>query len=180
MLIETERLILKTYTPEDIQGYYMLQSNEAVWKYSTNKPIQSMDTVREKLEEMLVRKNEDDIGFCALFEKESNTYIGEAGILSLNKSAERCVIGYNLLPTFWNKGYATEITTALVKYAFYDLHVERVEALAMELNTASCKVLQKAGMQKEGILRHFAKIEDTFYDVAYFGLIKEDSMKRTT
>ena len=50
-----------------------------------------MPTVRAKFDEMLVRKNEDDIGFCALFENKSNTYIGEAGILSMNKGAERCV-----------------------------------------------------------------------------------------
>jgi RimJ/RimL family protein N-acetyltransferase len=45
-------------------------------------------------------------------------FIGEAGIIGYNPRANRCVIGYNLLPQYWEHGYATEITKHLVKYSF--------------------------------------------------------------
>ena len=80
----------------------------------------------------------------------------------------------NLLPDYWNLGYATEITKALVSYAFEDIGIERVEALAMSLNIASCKVLEKSGFTLEGILRHFTKIKDKYYDVCYYSIISSD------
>lgn len=146
MRIETNRLLLEDYSVENIKDYYLLKSCDAVWKYSTNKPITDMDTARNQLDELINNHEKNDFGFCALYEKTSNSYIGEAGILTIDKTADRCVIGYNLLPLYWNLGYATEITTALVQYAFHTLKLERVEALAMQLNTASCRVLEKSGL----------------------------------
>lgn len=143
----------------------------------TNKAITDIDIIKNQLNELVINQEKNNIGFCAIFEKTSNNYIGEAGILSINKSADRCVIGYNLLPSFWNFGYATEITTALVKYAFNVLELERVEALAMQLNTASCRVLEKSGLLKEGILRHFTKIDECYHDVVYYGIVRADCAK---
>ncbi len=90
------------------------------------------------------------------------------------------MIGYNLLPSFWNNGFGTEIALALIRYAFGELGLERVEALALELNFASCKVLEKAGLRKEGVLRHFAKIDGNYYDVCYYGLTRTDISDRIT
>lgn len=174
MHIETNRLTLKDYSSENIQDYYQLKSCEAVWKYSTNKAITDIDIIKNQLNELITNQEINNIGFCAVFEKVSNNYIGEAGILSINKTADRCVIGYNLLPSFWNLGYATEITTALVQYAFNALKLERVEALAMQLNTASCRVLEKSGLLKEGILKHFAKIDGYYYDIVYYGVVRAE------
>lgn len=174
MRIETNRLLLKSYLNENIQEYYLLKSCEEVWKYSTNNATKDIDSIRKQLKELIINQEKNNIGFCAVFEKTTNNYIGEAGILSFNKSANRCVIGYNFLPSFWNFGYATEITKALVQYAFHMLDVERVEALAMQLNTASCRVLEKSGLLKEGILKHFANIEGHYYDVVYYGIVKAD------
>lgn len=174
MHIETSRLTLKDYLIENIQDYFLLKSSEAVWKYSTNRAITDIDIIRSQLNELIINQEKNKIGMCAIYEKASNYYIGEAGILSINKSVNRCVIGYNLLPSFWNLGYATEITTALVQYAFCNLKLERVEALAMQLNTASCRVLEKSGLLKEGILKHFTKIDEHYYDVVYYGIIRAD------
>lgn len=177
MFLETNRLILKDYSMENLSDYGLLRSCEEVWKYSTNTATNDITSVKNQLEELLEKQRKSGYGFCALMEKRSNRYIGEAGILSMNSNANRCVIGYNLLPDAWNKGYATEITIELVKYAFEALGVERVEALAMQLNAASCRVLEKSGLKKEGLLKHFARINDNYYDVAYYGVIKDEYQK---
>lgn len=57
--------------------------------------------------------------------------------ISYNSYANRCEVGYNLLPEYWNKGYATEVTKALVKFAFDSLKVERIEALVIEFSHKS-------------------------------------------
>lgn len=174
MIIETKRLLLKPYSMEDLEDYYSLMSNPIVWTYSTNTPHENILQSEQQLKEILTRYEHSCIGFYALFEKTENVYIGEAGILSINRIADRCVIGYNLLPDYWGKGYATEIAKSLIEYAFDELQVERVEALAHKSNMASCKVLEKSGMYLDGLLRHFAKIRGNYEDVCYYSIISSD------
>ncbi len=172
MFMETKRLILRDYSITDLNDYFELKSCDEVWKFSTNHPTTDFEHVKELLNELIVSQSKTGVGFCALIEKSSNQYIGEAGILSINNVTDRCAIGYNLLPAFWNNGYATEISKGLVRYAFECLNLERVEALVMQPNFASCKVLEKAGLLKEGLLKHFTKINGTYYDVCYYGITR--------
>ncbi|MDF2887610.1 MAG: GCN5-related N-acetyltransferase [Lacrimispora sp.] len=79
-----------------------------------------------------------------------------------------------VFPEFWNQGFATEIATKLVLYAINDLNYERVEALVLTDNKASCRVMEKAGFKCEGILRYFNKHEDNYRDVNYYGIISSD------
>lgn len=88
-----------------------------------------------------------------------------------------CLIGYNLLPQYWNQGYATEITKHLVKYSFEFLDVERIEALVLQINSASCRVLEKSGFMLEGVLRNFNKCETGYRNVCYYGIISSDYKK---
>jgi len=109
-----------------------------------------------------------------LYLKRTDEYIGEAGILSFNKKNRRAVIGYNLIPEYWGNGYATEITKGLVEYLFEEENAERVEALVVDDNMASRKVLEKSGFIVEGVLRNFANIDNEYYDVFYYGMIRSD------
>lgn len=172
MRIETARLYLKEYTMSDLSNFYKLKSNPTVWTYSTFEHLKSIDTAKVQLIDLL--KKQSDHVFHALFLKEADVFIGEAGIIAYNPTANRCTIGYNLLPEFWSKGYATEISKELVRHAFESLVVERVEALAMKKNVASCRVLGKSGLKLEGTLRHFTKINDKYEDVCYFAAISSD------
>lgn len=174
MEIITQNLILKEYTLDNLKDYYKLKSCENVWYYSSFIPLTDIGEAEKLLRNLMSLRESNEDGFMALFTKGEENYIGEAGILSSRKSGNRCVIGYNLLPEYWNKGYATEITKSLVLYALKDLGYERVEALACSENKASCKVLEKSGFKCEGILRHFNKCGDSYRDVSYYGMISSD------
>lgn len=174
MKIETEHLVLRNYSLEHLEHFYKIKSCKEVWTYSTYHPLTDRLQAKAELEKLIMIQKSNEYVFCALFQKESNEFIGEAGILSYNINANRCVIGYNLLPCFWNKGYATEISRHLVQYAFHHMKVERVEALADKQNIASCRVLEKSGLLLEGTLKHFAKINDSYHDVCYYGITRDE------
>ncbi|MBZ9635203.1 GNAT family N-acetyltransferase [Clostridium sp. FP1] len=61
-----------------------------------------------------------------------------------------------------------------MKYLFEDTKTERIEALALDSNTASRKVLEKSGFVLEGLLRNFAYINNRYFNVCYFGMIRHD------
>ena len=174
MYIETQRLILKEYRKEDTAEYFNLTSCKQVWQYSTFTPLSDIAKSEQQLTEIIQNYSITGCGFMALREKASNRYIGEAGIIHYNENTNRCEIGYNLLPQFWKKGFATEITLSLVKYAFETMLAERIEALVIQDNIGSCRVLEKAGFRLEGVLRNFNKHGGLYRNVCYYGIISED------
>lgn len=172
--IKTQRLELRDYNKTDLENIFKLKSCKEVWKYSTYDAINTYDEAEFELNKLINMNHENPYIFKGLYLYNTNTYIGEAGIISYNKNANRCVVGYNILPKYWNKGYATEITRAIVKYAFETLKVQRVEALAQEENIASRRVLEKSGLILEGILKNFAYIRGVYVNVCYYGVISQD------
>lgn len=174
MNLVTNRLRLKDYTSDDFKHYWQLKSNRRVWEYAAFSPYESECEASHHFNQLIESLKDNPYQFSALWTKESNRFVGEAGIISFNQRTNKCVIGYNLLPEFWNIGFATEITKALVSYAFEEMVIERVEALVMSQNTASCNVLKKSGFTLEGTLRHFTKINDQYFDVCYYAIISPD------
>lgn len=174
MHLQTVRIYTREYTIQDLPEYFDLKSCSQVWKYSTFYPSQNLIIAEKLLIEHIKNCCEIGFGFQPLFKKSDHQFLGEAGILSYNRANNRCDIGYNLLPQYWGYGYATEICREIISYAFTELGMERVEALVMEENIASFRVLGKSGLQKEGTLRHFSKDGDRYRNVNYYGMIKED------
>ncbi len=174
MEILTERLCLKEYDKSCIKDYYKLKSCPSVWSYSTFVPVQSIGEAEHLLNEQIVSRGREKGRFLALYQRDNYQFIGEAGIISINRNANRYEIGYNLLPEFWNQGFATEIAAKLVIHVINDLKFERVEALVLSDNKASCRVMEKCGFKCEGILRHFNRHEDNYRDVNYYGIISSD------
>ena len=174
MIIESERLILKNYRSSDIENLLLLKSDPTVWVYSDKTVVNDISEVEPIMRNILSNYSDNKCEFQALFLKDSNEYIGEAGLLSFNSRCKRGVIGYNLLPKYWGFGYATEITKALVCYLYEDLMLERIEALTVESNLASRKVLEKSGFVQEGNLRNFTLIDNQFMNVIFYGMIRQD------
>ena len=174
LTIQTERLVLKKYCRKDLDGFYALKSEPLVWKYSSQLVTSSKEECETQLMNLINVYDADKYNFHALFLKDPLEYIGEAGIISYNADCNRIVVGYNLLPKFWGKGYCTEIMKELVKFSFQQLKVERIEALVCEENRASRKVLIKTGFVMEGLLRNYAYINNQYCNVCYFGIIRED------
>ncbi|RSK28590.1 N-acetyltransferase [Bacillus sp. HMF5848] len=172
--METNRLLLKNYSKDDLANFHRLKSEPIVWRYSDKKAATDMTETKLALEAVLQNYENSKCDFQALFLKQSMTYIGEAGVLAMSVKNKRAVVGYNILPAFWGQGYATEITKALVRQLFEVEGMERIEALVLEGNMASRKVLEKAGLQQEGLLRHFTCIAGEYKNVCYYGMIRSD------
>ena len=83
-------------------------------------------------------------------------------------------IGYWLGVNYWNKGIVTEAVKQIVKYAFANLPVIKIFAPVLDFNIASQKVLEKAGFEREAILKQGAIKNEKIVDMHYFSIIKQD------
>jgi RimJ/RimL family protein N-acetyltransferase len=81
-------------------------------------------------------------------------------------------IGYWLGEEHWNHGIATEAVVAVTGYAFETLGMERVHAEVFEWNTASMRVLEKAGFVKEGVLSKSAIKDRKVIDQVVFARVR--------
>ena len=74
--------------------------------------------------------------------KENNTFMGELGMRLTTPKYNKGEIHYSLIPTFWNKGYATEAVLAILKHGFETLNLHRIEAGVATQNLNSNKKIK--------------------------------------
>ena len=101
---------------------------------------------------------------------DSQAIIGAVG-LGLCLRHQRAELGYWLGTPYWNRGYTTEAAAALVNFGFDTLTLNRIEAGHYRSNPASGRVMQKLGMQQEGILRQHILRFGKFEDRVVYGLL---------
>lgn len=100
-----------------------------------------------------------------------DTPVGAIGI-ALRSDPPHGDIGYWIGPAYWNHGYATEATRAVIVYGFDRLHLPRIQASCFVGNDASARVLLKAGMVEEGTIRNHIVKDGVPRDVQMFSITK--------
>lgn len=83
--IVTERLLLRNYRERDLEKLHMLKSDPLVWKFSSNQVTNDVESSKMHLESILNNYKDGNHDFQALYLRSTDEYIGEAGILSVNK-----------------------------------------------------------------------------------------------
>ncbi|MBW7453788.1 GNAT family N-acetyltransferase [Paenibacillus sepulcri] len=151
-MLETRRLIIREFKPEDLEDIHVYASNPLVvkhiiWGPNSKEDTQSyLNTVIEMQEQMPRLDFE-----AAAVLKETRQLIGGCGFhLSSPSQGE---IGYCFNPLFWGNGFATEAADALLGFGFRELGLHRIFATCRPDNMGSAKVMQKIGMTYEGHIR---------------------------
>jgi ribosomal-protein-alanine N-acetyltransferase len=99
--------------------------------------------------------------------------VGAAG-LRFELAHKRGELGYWIARAHWGRGIASEAVRALVEHAFEALALERVFAHHFAWNPASGRVLEKAGLRREGLLRGHVQKDGRAADNVVYGLARAD------
>ena len=83
-------------------------------------------------------------------------------------------IGYEIASAQWGHGYATEAVEALLAFGFQTLQLQRVWAFCLDENTASWRVMERAGLRREGLLRENVWLRGRWWDTAVYGVLAEE------
>jgi RimJ/RimL family protein N-acetyltransferase len=146
--LETERLVLRRFTPDDVDAIVELDSDpEVMFFINGGRPTPRAEVEDEVLPFWLAFYEHDNgYGFWAAIEKSTGQFLGWFHFRP-HTAGEPVELGYRLRRPAWGKGYATEGSRALIEKGFTDLDVERVYAETMVVNTASRRVMEKAGLR---------------------------------
>jgi len=110
-----------------------------------------------------------------IVEKKDGTKIGLITNFNvLAPYARTLEMGYALLPSGRGKGYCTEAARLMVDYLFLSKDVACIQATTDVGNVASQRVLEKAGFQKEGMMRKRAFSNGKWRDLILFSVLREE------
>ncbi len=151
VFIETDRFLLRELELSDVDGMFALDSDPEVHQFLGNKPIKSKEEALETIQFIRQQYIDLGIGRWAIIDKKNNDFVGWAGLKlitePINNHQNFYDIGYRLRKEFWGKGVATECAQAIVQYAFNELNLKEIFAMADTDNEGSNKILKKIGMQ---------------------------------
>ena len=150
--LETERITLRRFTLDAADNLFALDSDPEVMRYLTNGvPRSHKETKNETLpRHMGYYEKYAHFGVWAAIEKETGAFIGWFHFRPDARNPDEDIeLGYRLMRAAWGKGYATEVSRALLRKGFEEFGVKRVTARAMKANVNSWRVMEKVGMNFE-------------------------------
>ena len=170
--IVTERLLLRPLSMPDAPEIFAYCSREEVTRFVIFATHQSIADTEAFIASIIA--NDERGRVWAIVLKESNTVIGTIGIHKVELQNQKLEVGYALSNDFWNKGITTEALRALIQTIFEQTTINRIEALAMIENPSSAKVMEKAGMKFEGVLREYSMMKGRLETMNIYALIRSD------
>lgn len=159
--LETERLILRRFTPDDIDHLVELDSDPEVMRFISGGRATPREIVEGRILPMILQFYErpPGLGFWAAIEKASGEFVGWFCLRPHEERGPGVVgLGYRLRRAVWGRGYATEGSRALVDKAFAEAGVRLVFATTYEENIGSRRVMERAGLR---FVRAFRFTEET-------------------
>ena len=150
IILETERLTLRTWTLDDAAAGFRVWSDPEVMRYvGTGRPNETVEETRAWLGRMIAHHERHGFGFWAVVEKGNKEVIGSCGMSYQRDGGLPIEFGYTLARTHWGRGYATEAAAACLRYAFEQLRLSKLSASVDSRNIASQRVLKKIGFTYE-------------------------------
>ena len=170
-IIETERLLLRRITNDDVKEVFELRSNPETMKYIPRPLAKTTEDALEHIA-MIEEKIETNVGInWGITLKNNPKLLGIIGYYRMQPENYRAEIGYMLLPEFHGKNIIPEAVNRLINYGFDDLKLHSIEAVIDPKNFASEKVLQKCGFIKEAHLKEAEFYEGRFLDKVIYSLL---------
>lgn len=149
-ILETERLLLRHLTPDDLNDLWALYCDPEITKFIPDAPRNYAEAKEELAWHQHGHPRHPELGLCATVHKASGQFIGRCGLLPWTiDGVDEVEVAYTITQKFWGQGLATEAARAIRDYAFQRLGLTRLVCLIDAENRASARVAEKMGMRFE-------------------------------
>jgi RimJ/RimL family protein N-acetyltransferase len=154
--LETDRLVLRPFQPEDLGALTVLHAEPSFWWFSLRRG-QTAEETTDFLNRQLAQYEQDGLGFHAVIDRASGALAGWAGLAVpafLPEVLPSVEVGWRLGSAWRQKGYATEAGAAWVRWGFEELRLDRLISVYEPDNVASGRVMEKLGFRLERVAVH--------------------------
>jgi len=152
IFLETDRLRLRRFTPDDLNALYALDGDPDVIRWTN---LDGRRAPYAFYRDVLLPRNlayykkYQGYGYWVAVGKAAEDFLGWFHFRPAPDHPDEIELGYRLQKSAWGRGYATEGSRALIRKGFRELGAGRVSATALAANRASVRVMEKAGLRFE-------------------------------
>lgn len=174
--IETERLRLRLFAPEDAAAVHAYQSREDVCQYLLYSP-RTLEQVQTKLADYAQRTRlvtDQDFLQLAVEDREGGVVLGEMVLVLRSTENQTAELGWVFHPDQHGNGYASEAARALLALGFETIGLHRIIAELAPQNTASVRLCTRIGMREEA---HFVRdilVDGQWEDTGVYAMLREE------
>lgn len=172
--LETERLLLRKVTRDDVADMYHYGSQEEVARYVTWERHRTQTDTEGFIDFILDQYANGKLAPWGIEHKESGKLIGTIDYVLWQVKHRVGEIGYVLTPDYWGQGLMTEAARAVVDFGFQRMGLVRVQAKCFVQNQASARVMEKVGMSFEGVNRQSMLVKGRHEDLKMYAILREE------
>jgi [ribosomal protein S5]-alanine N-acetyltransferase len=162
VILETPRLVLRTWTAEDDAADALEIWGDAEVMRFVGEPFADIEAARRALRRAVAAQEEHGVCIWPVVEKSGGKVVGCCGF-HLHEGGPELELVYHFKRAEWGRGYATEAARACLRYGFERLKAPRVVATVLPENEASCRVLEKLGFRYKGVVQ-YEGVDEKFYE----------------
>lgn len=174
--ITTDRIELRPIVITDLDAIHELHSLPETDEYNTLGIPQNIDITRSIITPWITANESDKIRnyTLAIERKSEQRFLGLFGLKVAQEKFQKAEVWYKIHTDFWHQGYATEALSAVIQFGFATLNLHRIEAGCAVDNIGSIRVLEKAGMTREGRGRKILPLKKGWSDNFQYSILETD------
>ncbi len=172
--LTTERLILCPFTMEDAPQVQALAGAAEVAATTLNLPYPYPEGAAAAWIDTHAAAAAEGIAVTWAIVRAADVLLIGAIVLGVAPRHARGELGYWLGVPYWNHGYTSEAAQRVTMFGLVDRGLHRIQSMCYPHNRASARVMEKAGLRYEGLLRDYIRKGATFEDVLMYGLVRTD------
>lgn len=176
-VIETQRLTLRRMLKRDHSDMYEYACRREVTEYLLWDIHPTQAYTQRYLAYIQTRYRAGDFYDWAVIWKKTDKMIGTCGFTRFNTESNSAEVGYVLNPSFWGIGIAPEAVRAVLRFGFNELNLHRIEARYMAPNLRSRRVMEKVGMEFEGISRDSMFVKGRYVSIGTCAILRNDYIR---
>lgn len=178
MKIETARLLLRDFQPEDFEALLATMQDPAYQQFYAEE-----ETTREFWDGLFARlleatAAEDRQVYQLAICLPGGELIGTCGVRLKGQDHQQASFGCAIGRPYWGQGYATEASQAVLDYGFTHLPIHRAYAETNRENTRARQLAERLGMRLEGILQHHRYFRGRWWDTAIYAILQDEWQHR--
>ena len=170
----TDRLILRRMNMSDTADIFEYGRDPEVTRHVLWAPYRSPQEAKAYLRFILRQYRGGEPSSWGIVLRDSGKLIGTIGFMTWSETHRSAEVGYSLSRAYWNRGYTTEALREVIRFGFEEMGLNRIEAQHEVDNPASGRVMEKAGMRREGVLRGRLFNKGRFVDVVLYAILRKD------
>lgn len=172
-LLDAGEFVLRPIRPEDATDWYCYLGDREVTEL-TSSDYDSQSEIEEIIAYFAASFASKSGMRWAIARRDDDVMIGDCGYNHFDWRERSAVIGYGLAKEYWGRGVMTGAVTAMLRWGFDELDLNRIEATTNPLNHRSARVLEKLGFKREGTLRDYRLDRGEFRDCWIWGLVRRE------